>query len=199
MRSAKTIRGIAAISAAAAITGLALVAGAGTASADANLNLSYTCSFPLIGNQTVDVSIDAAVPASATVNEPTAQFPVTATVAVPANATSGLNLVGATTVSGTATADATVVDGSSNIDAPVDLTIPTTDVPASGSFNVVASGEAPSETLTQTGTASITVGAVSTTLTPLNAQGQPTSLGTFTSDCTLNSGQDNTLATFTVS
>jgi hypothetical protein len=188
---------MAVMSAVAAIAGFALVAGAGTASADASLNLTYTCSFPLIGNQTVPVSITAAVPSSAVVNQPTPAFAVTATVTVPSNATAGLNLVGAKTVAGTATANATVTDGSS-IAAPVNLTVPTTNVPASGTFNVVSSGNAPSETLTQTGTATITVGSFSTTLTPRNANGQPTGLGTFTSNCTLNAGQSNTLATFPV-
>lgn len=192
--TSKYLRGVAV---AAAVTGLALFASAGTASA-ATLSLSYTCSFPLIGNQQVPVTINASVPASVPANTATTPFPIAATVTVPSNATAGLNLVGAKTVHGTATSDATVVDGSTNVAANASLTIPSTNVPSSGTFNVIASGNSPSVTLTQTGTASITVGNVSTTLTPENANGQPTSLGTFTSNCTLNSGQNTTLATFQV-
>lgn len=195
----KTLRGLVGLTAAAAITGLALVTtGAGTAAASSSLTLNYSCTFPLIGAQPVAVTINANVPSSTVVNQPTAQFAVTATVTVPSNATEGLNLVGAKTVAGTASAAATVTDSTDVINTSVPLTIPSTNVPASGSFNVTASGNAPSVTPTVVATATINVGAVTTTLTPLNAQGQPTSLGTFTSNCTLASGQNTQLASFSV-
>jgi hypothetical protein len=44
----------------------------------------------------------------------------------------------------------------------------------------------------------VTVGGFSTTLTPKKADGSPTGLGTFTSNCTLNPGQDAQLISFTV-
>jgi hypothetical protein len=191
-------RSIAAVTAAVAMTGFGLITGAGSASAAASLSLNYTCTFPLIGSQNVTAVINANVPATAVVNQPTATFPLSATVSVPSAATSGLNLVGAKTVAGTASASSTLTNGSTTTNVTVPLTIPTTAVPASGTFPVVASGTAPSETLTHVGTASIKVGNFSTTLTPRNASGGTTALGTFTSNCTLVAGQNTTLATFPV-
>ena len=48
------------------------------------------------------------------------------------------------------------------------------------------------------GTAELAVGNLSLTLTPLNSQGNPTALGTFTSACTQVPGQNNVLGTFPV-
>jgi hypothetical protein len=191
-------RSIAAVTAALAMTGFGLVTGGGSAAAAASLTLQYTCSFPLIGTQNVTAVINANVPTTAVVNHPTAPFALSATVSVPAAATSGLNLVGSKTVAGTASASSTLTNGATTTNVTVPLTIPSTAVPASGTFNVVASGTAPSETLTHTGTATIKVGNFSTTLTPRNASGGTTALGTFTSACTLVAGQNTTLATFPV-
>ena len=198
-KSLSLMRGLAAVTAAAAVTGVVVLVGAGSAAAaDATLTLNYSCPFPLIGNQNLVVTIDAQLPDSAVQNQPTPQFSFSAAVTVPATATQGLNLVGATTVSGTATASSTLTNGSLSLPLSVPLTVPSTPVPASGAFTVNSSGTAPSVTLPNAGTAQITVGDFSTTLTPLNAQGQPTGLGTFTSNCTQVAGQNNVLATFPV-
>jgi hypothetical protein len=196
--ASKSLRGLAAVAAAAALTGVALFTGAGSASA-ATLTLNYSCTFPLIGAQTIGVVITGTAPTSAVVGHPTAAFPLSTTVGVPATATEGLNLVGSKTISGTASASSTLNNSPAaplGITGP--LTIPTTTVPASGTFNVVATGTAPSETLTQAGTASITVGNFTTTLTPRNSSGGTTALGTFTVTCTQVAGQNNTLASFPV-
>ena len=199
LRSRSLLRGLAAVSAAAAVTGVVVLVGAGPANAaDATLTLNYTCPFPLIGNQNLVVTIDAQLPDSAVQNQPTPQFAFSAAVTVPATATQGLTLVGATSVSGTATASSTLADGSLSLPLSVPLTVPATPVPASGAFTVNSSGTAPSVSLPNAGTASITVGDFSTTLTPVKADGTPTGLGTFTSACTQVAGQNNVLATFPV-
>jgi hypothetical protein len=199
LRSKSLLRGLAGVAAAAVATGVVVFAGAGPASAaDATLTLNYSCPFPLIGNQTLAVVIDATLPDSVDAGGATGSLTFSTAVTVPANASAGLSLVGATTVSGTATADSTVTDGSATLPVSASLTIPSTPVPASGAFTVNATGSAPSVTLPNAGTATVDVGNFSTTLTPLNASGQPTSLGTFTSDCTLVAGQNTTLGTITV-
>jgi hypothetical protein len=199
LRSKSLLKGLAAASAAAAVTGVVVLAGAGSASAaDASLTLNYSCPFPLIGVQTLTVTIDATLPDSVVAGEPTPPINFTADVTVPANATEGLSLVGATSVSGTATASSTLTDGSLSLPLSVPLTVPATPVPTSGAFTVHSTGSAPPVTLTDVGTAQITVGDFSTTLTPVTATGAPTGLGTFTSDCTQIAGQNNVLATFPV-
>lgn len=178
---------------------LVVFSGAGpSAAADQSLSLNYTCSFPLIGNQEVPVTIDLTLPDTITAGQSTGDIPVTANVTVPANATSGLNLVGAKTVQGTATSDVTVAQGGTSTDVQPQLTIPSTPVPSSGSFPVVASGTQPGLTFASAGDGTITIGNVSTTLDPKKADGSDTSLGTFTSNCTLDSGQNNVI-NFTVS
>jgi hypothetical protein len=176
---------------------LALASNTATA-APALVTLNYTCTFPLIGEQALSVTISGDLPDSAVVGVPTDPFTFSADVEVPEMATEGLALVGATTVSGTAAATATLTDGDLNLPLQVPLTVPSTPVPSSGSFTVHSTGTAPSITLSSVGDSSILVGDFSTTLTPLTADGQVTGLGTFESDCTLVPGQNNILATFPV-
>lgn len=179
---------------AALVTGLTFVTA--TASAASSLTLNYTCSFPLIGTQTVPITITANLPGTTRVNT-AFTIVVSGSVTIPANATAGLNLVGAKTVSGTGQLQLRIVDGSTTINATVPLTSPSTSVPSSGSFTVNVSGST-SVTLTQVGTATVNAGNLSVTLTPKNASGGTTSLGTFTSSCTPNSGQNIVLGTITV-
>lgn len=199
LRSKSLLRGLAAVAAAAVATSVVVLFGAGNAdAAPVSLTLNFSCTFPLIGTQDLPVTISATLPDQATVGVATDPFPLSAAVAVSATADEGLTLVGATTVSGTASADSTLTNESTSIDVMVPLTVPSTPVPASGAFTATASGEAPSITLPNVGTATITVGNFSTTLTPLTSAGQPTSLGTFTSECTQDAGQNNVLASFPV-
>lgn len=65
------------------------------------------------------------------------------------------------------------------IPVTVPATVPVTPVPASGTFDVTATGSAPSLTFTQAGT--------------------DTGLGTFDSACTQAAGQNNTLAAVQIS
>lgn len=193
------VRAMAAIGVVGVTAGVVAVAMAGSASArDATLTLNYTCPFPLIGNQNLVVTINATLPDNVVQNQPTPPITFTAAVTVPPTATQGLNLVGATSVSGIATASTTLADGSLTLPLSLPLTVPPTPVPASGPFTVDSTGTAPAVSFPNAGTASITVGDFSTTLTPVNAQGQPTGLGTFTSNCTQVAGQNNILATFPV-
>ncbi|MFD4197673.1 DUF6801 domain-containing protein [Amycolatopsis thermoflava] len=173
-----------------------LLAGAGTSAADpATLTLTYTCPFPLIGNQPISVVINADIPATATVGRPTPEFDIEAVATVPSTATAGLNLVGAKTVEGTAQAAATVAAPEATLPVTVPTTIPPTAIPASGAFDVTATGTTPSLTFTQPGEATVSVGDLLLTLHPKKADGSDTGLGTFDSQCTQDPGQDNVLAT----
>jgi hypothetical protein len=173
--------------------------GAGTsAAAPVSVTLNYSCPFPLIGTQQLQIAISADVPSTATVGEAIPAFDVTTVTTVPETATQGLSLVGATTVEGSAEAGSTVVAPEGTTAITVPATIPSTPVPASGSFQVTATGSSPSLTFAQPGTATINVGDIKLTLHPKKADGTDTGLGTFDSQCTQVAGQTNTLATIQI-
>ncbi|PWW65511.1 DUF6801 domain-containing protein [Actinokineospora spheciospongiae] len=176
-----------------------LVLGTGSSGAvPVSLTLNYTCPFPLIGNQAIKAVITTDLPASVGIGEPTGEIKINAVTTVPETATQGLTLVGATTVEGTALAASTVAAPGITLPVNVPITVPKTNVPASGAFDVPASGSAPSLSFTQPGEAKITVGDLKLTLTPKTATGAETGLGTFDSACTQVPGQNNLLHTFTI-
>ena len=193
----RSIRTRAAVGAA----GLAAVAAVGIAhapvssSAPVSVTLNYNCPFPLIGDQAMSVKISSDIPDTITVGQPTGQFNISAIATVGANATSGLNLVGAKTIEGSALANAGVASPGLNLALKVPTNIAKTNIPASGAFDVTATGVTPSLTFTSPGTVTITVSDLLLTLTPKDANGAATGLGTFDSACTLVAGQNNVLAT----
>ncbi len=192
----------------------ALAAGLGTAASPAqaaSLSLNYTCSYPLIGAQPLKVDIDAGIPATIPVNEPSGAFDITATATTGGNTWTGLNLVGAKTIEGAATAAAQVAaPGGLNLPVNVPITIGKTDVPATNQpLTLTATGQTPSLTFTQEGSGTITVGNLNLNMTARDASGTPINLppvgtdsdgdpGTFDVACTPDAGQNQTLATFTV-
>lgn len=181
-----------------------LLAAGGTASAaPSSLTLQYTCPLPLIGNQPVVAEITADVPAEITVGTPSPEFAVTADATVNDDSRTGLKLVGSETIEGTATSTTVVSAAGGDETVTVDLAIPQTTIPdTTGSFVIPASGTAPALSFTadDVGEGTITVGALTLDMTARTADGAvaPAPIGQFTSDCTLDAGQDNTLATFQV-
>ncbi|WP_020667381.1 DUF6801 domain-containing protein [Amycolatopsis nigrescens] len=164
-----------------------------------SLNLSYQCPFPLLGYQQLELKIDAVLPDDAAVGKLSSAITVHATATVPPRANDGLHLVDAATIEGTATAAATLnypTDRKIGIALP--LTMPVAQLPATGPFDVLAEGKAPRLLFRDPGTASVTVGDFRATLTPKKADGGPTGIGTFTSECTLLPGQNTTLGSFTI-
>ncbi|WP_026360224.1 DUF6801 domain-containing protein [Amycolatopsis nigrescens] len=189
-----------------AIAGAAVLLAGGTAPAGGStagpvsLKLSYNCPFPLLVFQPVELTIDAALPDEVKVGQPVPPIAVHAIATAPARANDGLHLVDAATLEGTAAAAATVaypVD--KRLDITVPLTVPVTTLPATGPFDVVADGASPELSFDAPGTATITVGDFAVTLTPKKADGGPTGVGTFTSECGLLPDQNTTLGTVTIS
>lgn len=177
-------------------TTLALVAATAATAAASSLTLTYTCSFPLIGSENTTVTISGNFPSSMREGT-TTTVSFTGTIDLPANVTQAFNLVGATTVSGTASIALVQTEGAQIVSTSLPLTVPGTKIPASGVFPLTTAGNLGLGPYSP-GTVTITVGTVGLALTPLNASGQPTSLGTFSTNCTPNSGQNTTLATITV-
>lgn len=158
--------------------------------------LSYTCPFPLIGRQKLDVEIKAAfdVPSAPGGTFTTADLAVSVTV--PDKSTRGLALVGAASIEGTASAGVTLTNGPLTLPLALPLTVAKTAVPSSGPFTTPATGSVPPVQLPNAGKTALTIGGFSTRLTPKKADGSFTGLGSFTSDCTLDAGQDPVLLSF---
>jgi hypothetical protein len=176
-----------------------LTVGAASARAAENsLTVRYTCAFPLIGSRSVTVTYGMDLPGSVMQGVPTSPSGATADITMPAVVTKGLALVGAATVLGSAASDQSVTNGTARFGGPVSYTVPSTPVPASGAFTMHARGTFPSITFPNAGTADLTAGNLSLTLTPLTGRGKPTVLGTFTSACTQVPGQNNVLGTIPV-
>jgi hypothetical protein len=194
---------IAAIAIAGLVAGItAIVSGGGTAAATpVSLTLEYSCVFPLIGAQPMTVQINSDIPSEIQVGVPTGAFQIHSVATVNEGARAGLRTVGATTLEGTVKADAHLSVPTLELPLVVDLTIPQAPIPATaGPFDVNANGPTPSLTFTQSqvGTGTITVNDLVLTITPKDANGNPTGLGTFDSQCTLAPGQSNVLHTFQI-
>lgn len=166
------------------------------ASTPVDRKLSYTCPFPLIGLQKLDVEIKASfdVPSAPGGTFTTSDLAVSVTV--PDKSTRGLALVGAASIEGTASAGVTLANGSLTLPLSLPMAVAKTAVPPSGAFTTPATGSVPPVQLPNAGKTTLTIGDFSTRLTPKKADGSFTGLGSFTSDCTLDPGQDPVLLSF---
>lgn len=178
-----------------AVAGLASPASAATR---VDKVLSYTCPFPLIGEQKLNVEVKASFEVPSAPGGTVTTSDLAVSVTVPDKAARGLALVGAASIEGTASAGVTLANGSLTEPVTVPLTVATTAVPPSGTFTAQASGSVPPITVPNAGKTTVTLGGFSTRLTPKKADGSFTGLGSFTSDCTLDPGQDAVLLSFDV-
>ncbi|WIY06312.1 hypothetical protein QRX60_21605 [Amycolatopsis mongoliensis] len=166
------------------------------ASTPIDRKLSFTCPFPLIGKQKLDVEVKASFEVPAAPGGTFTTTDLTVAVTVPDKSTRGLALVGAASIEGTASAGVTLANGSLTLPLALPLTVAKTAVPPSGAFTTRASGSVPPVQLPNAGRTTLTIGDFSTRLTPKKADGSFTGLGSFTSDCTLDPGQDPVLLSF---
>jgi hypothetical protein len=166
------------------------------ASTPIDKRLSFTCPFPLIGKQKLDVEVKASFEVPSAPGGTFTTADLTVAVTVPDKSTRGLALVGAASIEGTASAGVTLADGSLTLPLALPLTVAKTAVPASGAFTTQATGSVPPVRLPNAGRTTLTIGDFSTRLTPKKADGSFTGLGSFTSDCTLDPGQDPVLLSF---
>ncbi|MFB9682575.1 DUF6801 domain-containing protein [Amycolatopsis plumensis] len=172
------------------------VATPAAASTPVDEELTFTCPFPLIGRQQLAVEIKAAfeVPSAPGGTFTTGDLAVSVTV--PDKSTRGLALVGGASIEGTASAGVTLANGPLTLPLSLPLTVAKTAVPPSGAFTATASGSVPPVQLPNAGKTTLTIGGFSTRLTPKKADGSATGLGSFTSECTLDPGQDPVLLGF---
>jgi hypothetical protein len=198
-------RGLAVVVAGGLGAGLLVGSGAAPASAAANLTLDYSCTYPLINQQDLTVDITVDLPGSAEVGVPTAPFDIEAISTVSAGTTSGLALIGAKTIEGSAVSHVNVQAPQVNLpDVQVPVTGAKTAVPASGAFDVPATGQTPSLTFPVAGEGTIDVGNLDLRMIARNAAGDPIALpggnpdGSFDAPCTVKPGQEQRLATFPI-
>jgi hypothetical protein len=174
----------------------AVVSPASAASTPIDEKLTFTCPFPLIGKQKLDVEVKASFEVPSVPGGTFTTADLTVAVTVPDKSTRGLALVGAASVEGTASAGVTLANGSLTLPLALPLTVAKTAVPPSGTFTTQATGSVPPVRLPNAGKTTLTIGDFSTRLTPKKADGSFTGLGSFTSDCTLDPGQDPVLLSF---
>ncbi|HXA59611.1 MAG TPA: DUF6801 domain-containing protein [Streptosporangiaceae bacterium] len=182
-----------------AASGIVGVLGAGTAAAQpASSTLRYTCSFPTIGGRPITARISMDIPTSLAVGESSRPFAIKAVATVDATFASGLrNILGVRIIEGTLDAETSVTAPQGEIGVPVHLTITKTSI-ASGSFDIPATGTAPTLTFSKPGSARITAGDFTLHLVPKDANGNITYPGKINVPCTLNTGQDNVVTSFDI-
>ncbi|KOX24796.1 fibronectin [Saccharothrix sp. NRRL B-16348] len=182
------------------VAGLALGVGTGSA-AQGDLTQTYSCPFPLIGDQNVSVDIKTTQPGTVAAGAFTPKLDITAVSNAGPTATQGLRLVGAETIRGTAraTSKVTAPGDQGALTVQVASDVPDQPIPAVGNDLVLnAVGSAPGLRFDQPGTATVEVTDLVLEMTPLRADGTPTDLGTFVADCTPTPNQDTVLQTYTV-
>ncbi len=174
--------------------------GVSTASAvPVSVTLDYVCTFPLLKPQPLSLQVKSDIPATIEKNKGTGAFNILGVATVSPGAVRGLRAVDTATLEGTAAAGAVVTKpGGAKLPLTVQTTITKASVPASGAFNAEATGTTPSLFFNTAGVATITVGDLALSVTPRLPDGQLTGLDSFETECTQVPGQDNTLATITV-
>ncbi|GAA1973777.1 DUF6801 domain-containing protein [Amycolatopsis minnesotensis] len=181
-----------------AAVGFALTATAAPAKpVPVDKKLSFTCPFPLIGLQKLDVEVKASFEVPDAVGGAFSTSDLAIAVTVPDKAARGLNLVDAATIEGTAKAGVTLTNGDGKpLPLQLPLTVAKTDIPKTGTFTTNATGAVPTVNLPKPGKTTLVIGDFTTRLTPKKADGSFTGIGAFTSDCTLDAGQDPVLLSF---
>ncbi|MGW7492621.1 DUF6801 domain-containing protein [Streptomyces sp. NPDC054786] len=177
--------------------GIVGVSGAGIAAAQpTSRTLKYTCKVPVIKNQPFTVKIDANIPEAVPVGESSRKFAIGARTTVDADLTAKLGLIGVKTVQGTVAAKIGVSapQGDSLVRVPLGIT--RTSIPASGSFDVTATGAAPALRFSRPGHGRITAGDIALHVVGKKASGEV--LGEADVRCRLDAGQKNVVGSFEI-
>ncbi|MFD3672444.1 DUF6801 domain-containing protein, partial [Streptomyces sp. NPDC058672] len=175
---------------------IALTGGGGSAWAEpASLAQKYTCKFPIISNDGIEVAITTDMPATMKVGETVPEYDIKAVTKVSARAAQGLGVLGAVTLEGKATADVVVTQPGSDGTLPIKVanTVAKADIPdPAAAFEVTATGKSPGGLLTwgTAGKAAFDVkGLKLHNMIARDAEGKPVQLppngDEFTAECTL--------------
>ncbi|GAB3280488.1 hypothetical protein GCM10027589_07460 [Actinocorallia lasiicapitis] len=182
--------------------GMASIIGATPAAAAGPVEktVDYNCTYPLIGTRSLTVKVKSYMPTTYQKETAAPDIVITTDNTVGADTTDGLGAIGAKTLEGYATAKVTV-NGPGGV-APVNMDVRQilgiTPVPGSGAFQLPSYGKAPGIGFDFTGAGTIVLGDLNLTVTPKNAAGQPTGMGTFNVNCKQKSGPSTVLANINV-
>lgn len=169
-----------------------------SATQQVNLTLTYTCTFPVIGDHSTPVQIESNIPDSIAVGQSTAHYVVNASATAPGALAFGLHtLFGVSTITGTVDGQVSVRSPQGDQSETVPFDIHPINLPYFSSFTGTATGSAPEVTFDKPGEAEIVVGDLIMHLIPRDSNGNLTSLGEPTVPCKLDPGQKNTVS-FTI-
>ncbi|QWF83748.1 DUF6801 domain-containing protein [Amycolatopsis sp. CA-230715] len=162
--------------------------------------ISFSCDMPLIGVKKVNAVVTVTFPDSGKVGQVIQATDFKVDAKLDGDTSQALRLIGAATVEGTAAADVDVKINDTELGVTLNgLTIPAVKVADSGESALTITGPIPGLTVKSPGQVSFAIGAKFTSkVTPKRADGTETGLGTFPMGCTLNAGQDPSLATIPV-
>lgn len=198
-------RRFAALVAAALAVGTFSVAGAQAAAplGPVTKNLTYRCTFPLVGPQDVPATVNITFPDSGTVGNRIVNSDLTINATLSANIVSALRAFQTATTEGTAVADVDTSFAGKNITLGLPgLKIAKANVPPSGTMTANISGPTPSLIVYEAGSVVLKAGATFTAkVDTRKADGTPTALGVLNVPCTIKATtppQDTTLTTIPV-
>ncbi|GAB3487927.1 hypothetical protein FB471_4011 [Amycolatopsis cihanbeyliensis] len=206
--SSSRLRTVASVTTVGMVTALAGVLAAGPATADTaspldvvSKELTYTCTFPLVGPQPVTATVSVDLPTSAAVGERIQPTGLAIDFTLSENIVTAFRLIGAATMEADGVADVDVAFGGRTLTMGVpNLKAPKQDIPASGPMSSSMTGPMPSFILYEPGSLEIGAGQqFFASATALDENGNDTALGNpIDIPCTQDAGQDAHLGTIEV-
>ncbi|WP_326595787.1 DUF6801 domain-containing protein [Streptomyces sp. NBC_01803] len=200
-KRSRVLRGATGLLATALFATASLPLTAGAAHAEpVSRSLPYLCTMPLVGARPATAVFEVDVPTGIVTGEPVT-IGVDGELTLDATTSQAMRIVNAVTLEGSAVAHLTVEAPEGSLPLDVPLTLPSADVPPGPPYVptvIPIDGGSAEVIFTEPGPASLIAGSLTLTLTPRQADWSLTGLGTFQSECALQAGQDNVLATFEI-
>ena len=159
----------------------------------------FMCPLPIIGTQSMTLSVVPPALDTATVGVPTPRLPVTATATFAAAARTVVSFLGAEWAEGTGVMTGEVDTPQRQAKASVPFTVPRTDIATgSGPLSVSGSGTLPAMTFSRAGDGEVLVTGLTVHFSLLTSGGGQTWLSPFNITCDLASGQSSAVASFRI-
>lgn len=159
----------------------------------------FMCPLPIIGTQSMTLSVVPPALDTATVGVPTPRLPITATATFAAAARTVVSFLGAEWAEGTGVMTGEVDTPQRQAKASVPFTVPRTDIATgSGPLSVSGSGTLPAMTFSRPGDGEVLVTGLTVHFSLLTSGGGQTWLSPFNITCDLASGQSSAVASFRI-
>ena len=159
----------------------------------------FTCPLPVIGSQSMTLSVVPPDLDTATVGVPTPRLPITATATFVPAARTVVSFLGAEWAEGSGVMTGEVDTSQERVKESVPFTVPRTDVATgSGPLSVSGSGTLPAMTFSRSGDGEVLVTGLTVHFSLLTSDGGQTWLSPFNITCTLASGQSSAVESFRV-